>query len=77
MDLPSLYRVCVHLATNLSDVQIDNTSWNELSRRQVCKDLIREEVIVNGAIFHHGDDSYALKHFLLNQVLPLSLYNQD
>ena len=50
------------------DVLVDNTSWHELSRQQVCKDLIREEIIANGATFHQGDNSFALKQFLLHYV---------
>lgn len=67
-DLPTLYLVCTSISNTLWNVLIDNTSWHELSRQQVCKDLIREEIIANGATFHQGDNSFALKQYLLQQV---------
>ena len=69
-DLPTLYMTCSHIAGTFWDVLVDNTSWHELSRQQVCKDLIREEIVANGATFHQGDNSFALKQFLLHYVSP-------
>lgn len=66
--LPTLFWTCTHIANAFWDVLVDNTSWHELSRQQVCKDLIREEIIANGATFHQGDNSFALKQFLLHYV---------
>ena len=67
-DVSALYWESRSLAAHFRDVSIENNSWTELSRSQVNKDIVREKLVVNGAVFQSGEDTHALKMFLLDKV---------
>lgn len=67
-DISALYWEARSLVAHFKNVPIENTSWKELSRRQVNKDIVRETLVVNGAVFQSGEDTHALKLFLLDKV---------
>ena len=67
-DVSALYWEVRSLVPRFRGVSIENTSWTELSRSQVNKDIVRETLVVNGAVFQSGEDTHALKLFLLDKV---------
>lgn len=67
-DVSALYWEVRSLVPRFRGVSIENTSWTELSRGQVNKDIVRETLVVNGAVFQSGEDTHALKLFLMDKV---------
>ncbi|KAK8830537.1 hypothetical protein WA577_004269 [Blastocystis sp. JDR] len=74
-DVSALYWEVRSLVPRFRGVSIENTSWTELSRSQVNKDIVRETLVVNGAVFQSGEDTHALKLFLLDKINAFSRGN--
>lgn len=73
-DIQSLFKACCSFGNAVRGSLVDNITWNELSRKQVNKDLMRERVIINNTPFDYNDDNHALKLFLLDKVAFLILH---
>ena len=63
-----LFRQLTSACNKLCGIEILNTSSNEVCRRQITKDLLREEVILNGKQYHCPQDINLLKADLLSKV---------
>ena len=63
-----LFRQLTHTCNKLCGVEIRSTSSNEVCRRQITKDLLREEVVLNRKRYHCPQDINLLKTDLLSKV---------
>lgn len=73
-EIQSLFKACCLFSNAVRGSLVENITWNELSRKQVNKDLMRERVIINNTPFDYNDDNHALKLFLLDKVTLPNLH---
>ena len=77
MDLLQLYRTMSRTCNVLSGAFTENASTKRINRKQIQKDLSREEIIINGRSYESPTDLVHMKRDLLSNVALLDGSHPD
>jgi len=77
MDLLQLYRTMSRTCNVLSGAFTENASTKKINRKQIQKDLSREEIVINGRSYESPTDLVHMKRDLLSNVALLDGSHPD